>query len=41
MVKGKLKDAKRKDDQTNWKDPIELKALCDLCASQVLTSNRR
>ena len=41
MVKRKLKDAKRKDDQTNWKDPIELKALCDLCASQVLAGNRR
>ena len=33
MVKGKLKDAKQKDEQTEWKDLVELKAFCDLCAT--------
>ena len=33
MVKGKSKDTIQKDDQTEWKDLIELKALCDLCAA--------
>ena len=33
MVKGKLKNVEQKDDQTEWKDPIELKAFCDLCAA--------
>ena len=40
MVKGKSKDTIQKDDRTEWKDLIELKALCDLCAAQVLAGNR-
>ena len=40
MVKGKSKDTVQKDDRIEWKDLIELKALCDLCVAQVLTSNR-
>ena len=40
MVKGKSKNTVQKDDRIEWKDLIELKALCDLCVAQVLTSNR-
>ena len=39
MVKGKLKDAGN-DVRTEWKDPMKLKAFCDLCAAQVLEGNR-
>ena len=35
MVKGKLKDASN-DVRIGWKDPMELKIFCDLCATQVL-----
>ena len=40
MDKGKSKDAERKDERIEWKDPIELKAFCDLCAAQVLAGNK-
>ena len=40
MVKEKSKDAEWKDEQTEWKDLIELKAFCDLCTAQVLAGNR-
>ena len=40
MVKGKSKDTVQKDDRTEWKDLIELKALCDLCSAQVQVGNR-
>ena len=40
MDKGKSKDAERKDERIEWKDPIELKAFCDLCAAQVLVGNK-
>ena len=35
MVKGKSKNAGN-DVRTEWKDPMELKPFCDLCAAQVL-----
>nr|POE55669.1 hypothetical protein CFP56_44773 [Quercus suber] len=35
MIKGKSKDASN-DVRTGWKDPMELKSFCDLCAAQVL-----
>ena len=39
MVKGKLKDASN-DVRIGWKDPMELKIFCDLCATQVLEWKR-
>ena len=39
MVKGKSKDTGN-DVRTEWKDPIELKAFCILCAAQVLEGNK-
>ena len=35
MIKGKSKDASN-DVRIRWKDPMELKTFCDLCATQVL-----
>ena len=40
MDKRKSKDAERKDEQIEWKNPIELKVFCGLCATQVLIGNR-
>ena len=39
MVKGKSKDVDN-DVRTGWKDLMELKAFCDLCAAQVLKGKR-
>ena len=39
MVKGKSKDPGN-DVKTVWKDLIELKTFCDLCATQVLEGKR-
>ena len=33
MVQEKSKDTECKDEQTEWKDLIELKAFCDLCTA--------
>ena len=39
MGKGKSKDSGN-DARTDWKEPAELKAFCDLCAVQVLEGKR-
>ena len=39
MVKGKSKDTGN-DVRIEWKDPMELKAFCDLCVAQVLEGKR-
>ena len=39
MGKGKSKDGGN-DARTEWKEPVELKAFCDLCAVQVLEGKR-
>ena len=39
MVKGKSKDAGN-DVRIGWRDPMELKAFCDLCAALVLEGKR-
>jgi len=39
MGKGKSKDTGN-NVRTGWKDPMELKASCDLCATQVLDGKR-
>ena len=41
MVKGKAKNVETKYFRTEWKDPIEVQAFCELCAAQVLQGNMK